>query len=41
LLESEEEYKKIANACNPYGDGNACKRIADMLELGQYEHWTC
>jgi UDP-N-acetylglucosamine 2-epimerase (non-hydrolysing) len=41
LLESEEEYKKMANACNPYGDGKACKRIADVLELGNYEPWIC
>jgi UDP-N-acetylglucosamine 2-epimerase (non-hydrolysing) len=41
LLEDEEEYKKMANACNPYGDGKACKRIADVLELGTYEPWIC
>lgn len=32
LLESEEEYKKMSHASNPYGDGFACKRIADILE---------
>lgn len=32
LLENEEEYKKMAHAANPYGDGHACKRIADILE---------
>ena len=32
LLENEEEYKKMSNACNPYGDGHACERIADILE---------
>lgn len=31
LLEDEEEYKKMSNASNPYGDGFACKRIADIL----------
>lgn len=37
LLENEEEYNKMARACNPYGDGNACKRIADILEKGKYD----
>lgn len=39
LLEDEATYQKMARACNPYGDGNACKRIADILELGEYEPW--
>lgn len=32
LLESEEAYKAMAYASNPYGDGTACKQIADILE---------
>ena len=32
LLEDKEEYKKMSNASNPYGDGFASKRIADILE---------
>lgn len=32
LLENESEYAKMSNASNPYGDGFACKRIADILE---------
>lgn len=32
LLENGEEYKKMANAVNPYGDGHTCERIADILE---------
>lgn len=32
LLENTEEYEKMAHASNPYGDGFACKRIADILE---------
>lgn len=32
LLTDEEEYKKMSTASNPYGDGNACKKIADILE---------
>ena len=31
LLEAEGEYAKMSNASNPYGDGFACKRIADIL----------
>ena len=32
LLEDEEAYNAMAHASNPYGDGFACKRIADALE---------
>lgn len=32
LLNDKEEYEKMAKAANPYGDGFACKRIADILE---------
>lgn len=32
LLEQPEEYEKMAHAVNPYGDGNACRRIADAIE---------
>ena len=31
LLEDETEYAAMRNASNPYGDGFACKRIADIL----------
>lgn len=31
LLEDNEEYARMSNACNPYGDGFACKRIADII----------
>lgn len=34
LLESREAYQTMAHAVNPYGDGFACKRIADILEVG-------
>ena len=40
LLEDKEAYDKMSHACNPYGDGRACKRIADVLELGTYEPWS-
>lgn len=32
LLENQEEYAKMSNASNPYGDGFASKGIADILE---------
>ena len=32
LLENKEEYMKMSKASNPYGDGFASKRIADILE---------
>jgi len=31
LLFDENEYKKMANAVNPYGDGKACERISQVL----------
>ncbi len=34
LLENPTEYEVMAKASNPYGDGLACKRIADILEMG-------
>lgn len=36
LLDDEEVYNKMSQAVNPYGDGQACKRIADAL----LEHYT-
>lgn len=32
LLEDQEEYEKMSTASNPYGDGFASRRIADILE---------
>lgn len=32
LLDDPKEYAKMSNASNPYGDGMASKRIADVLE---------
>ncbi len=32
LLEDKAVYEAMAKASNPYGDGFACKRIADILE---------
>lgn len=39
LLESPEKYKKMSTACNPYGDGHACERIADILEGKKFQPW--
>lgn len=39
LLEDREAYEKMSRACNPYGDGHACERIADVLELGSCRAW--
>lgn len=35
LLDDKNEYDKMSKASNPYGDGYACKRIADILEFGE------
>lgn len=32
LLDSSEEYVRMSKASNPYGDGHASERIADILE---------
>ena len=32
LLDNQEEYEKMSQASNPYGDGFASERIADILE---------
>ncbi len=33
LLDDEEEYSKMGQAHNPYGDGNACNKIISFLEI--------
>ena len=33
LLTDKEEYNKMANAVNPYGDGKASERIVDAISL--------
>ena len=40
LLEDAVAYEKMSHAVNPYGDGQACRRIADVLagkETDRYE----
>ena len=39
LLENQELYNTMSRACNPYGDGHACERIADILEGKRYQPW--
>ncbi|MTI66430.1 MAG: UDP-N-acetylglucosamine 2-epimerase (non-hydrolyzing) [Firmicutes bacterium] len=31
LINNDDEYKKMANAVNPYGDGKASEKIADII----------
>ena len=38
LLEDQGEYVRMSEAGNPYGDGYASKRIADVLEFGRMRH---
>ena len=35
LLDDPKEYEKMSHASNPYGDGHACERIAEVL-IKQY-----
>lgn len=39
LLEDKQIYEKMSHTCNPYGDGHACERIADVLEFGKCKEW--
>ena len=39
LLDDPDAYAAMSNACNPFGDGRACERIADVLEFGSCEPW--
>lgn len=40
LLDNREAYENMARACNPYGDGHACERIADIIEGLPYRPWA-
>ena len=40
LLDDKDAYARMSQAVNPYGDGQACRRIADVLagkEIDRYE----
>ncbi len=39
LLDNKTEYDKMAKAANPYGDGHACERIANILEGKPYQEF--
>ena len=32
LIDNRDEYVKMSKACNPYGDGNACRKITSILK---------
>ena len=38
LVEDKAAYDAMAHAANPYGDGHASERIADVLEFGEMSH---
>lgn len=40
LLTNRDLYESMSLACNPYGDGHACERIADILEGKNYSSWN-
>ena len=37
LLEDADAYSEMSRSSNPYGDGHASERIADILEYGKTE----
>ncbi len=37
LLENKTSYDSMAKANNPFGDGHACEKIANIIEFGQME----
>lgn len=39
LLKDKNEYNKMSQANNPYGDGHASERIADILQYGKTERF--
>lgn len=40
LLKDKGAYAAMSKACNPYGDGHACERIADILEEKECQEWV-
>ena len=40
LLEDKAAYDAMAHAANPYGDGHACRRIADLLTVGKTDEFN-
>ena len=41
LLDDTAFYDKMAHAVNPYGDGNASKRIAEIVATGRLSDSFC
>lgn len=41
LLTNKDEYEKMCKASNPYGDGLASKRIADIICGEEYSEFSC
>jgi len=39
LIEDNETYSQMSKASNPFGDGHACERIANIIEFGKYDPW--
>ncbi|WP_241156049.1 non-hydrolyzing UDP-N-acetylglucosamine 2-epimerase [Adlercreutzia sp. ZJ154] len=39
LLDNTQSYNAMSKASNPYGDGRACRRIADILEGKEIQEW--
>ena len=39
LLDNTTNYYMMSKACNPYGDGKAAKRIADIIDGKSYSPW--
>ena len=39
LLTDEAAYRRMAEAVNPYGDGQTARRIADVLATGSCDEW--
>ena len=40
LLENKGSYEKMSKANNPFGDGHASERIADIIEGKEYRPWA-
>lgn len=39
LIKNKSAYAKMSKKTNPYGDGHACERIANIIEGKEYQEW--
>ena len=39
LIKNKAAYTKMSKKTNPYGDGHASERIADIIEGKEYQEW--